>query len=76
MSVPMPAFAITTSRCEIPYCDGSEEMAVEPSVSEALSSLRMMRMLSGRLGWDECVLVVGWEGSRTAAMTVVRGRER
>lgn len=70
------ALAMTVSSFEILCSDCRKATAVLASVAEVLSILTMMRVLLGSLWTPERAVDEGVEGSRTAAMTVVLGRER
>jgi hypothetical protein len=70
------AFAITRSRCLMPWEDGRVERAVEASVGLVLSIVRRMRREEGARGRVEREVEVGCVGERTQAMRVWFGRER
>jgi hypothetical protein len=68
-----PAFAMTMSMWAIVVRDATASFG---SVSDRLSILTRMRVLSLPVGREDRLWDVDFEGSRTAAMTVVWGRER
>jgi len=72
----MPALAITRSR-EVMLCwERRVWIAVEASVSELESSFTVTRFEPVPVGREVRDFEVSEEGSRTAAMAVVFGRER
>lgn len=70
----MPALAITTSRFVIEWVVFRVSMAVWAEVGDEESMAMRMRVLPSPLGRELSWVAV--EGSRTAAMTVLFGRER
>ncbi|TDZ17343.1 hypothetical protein Cob_v009735 [Colletotrichum orbiculare MAFF 240422] len=72
----MPALAMTVSRDVMPWSSLSLVTASAASVSTAESSLTRTSLEPSALGRLARLREVSWDGSRTAATTVVDGRDR